>query len=539
MAPIPFRHSAPCKRLGLGLGALLSLSLAGSLAAQAGEQASFVLRVQADTFAVESFTRTADRLEGVLAGAAIGRIAYTLTLGEADATPALHLRAWAPGADPATAPMQEARITMRGDSSVAEITTSAGTRTERLGTRAGAVLYLNPSMAHIEQLVRRARALDGDRAEIPVLMVQGGQTVTATVTRQGADSVLVAIGALELHLAVSPEGRVLGGAIPLQNLTFSRVDHALPTTVAASAPPDYSAPEGAPYTAEEVTVPTPAGHRLVGTLTRPRQRGRVPAVVMITGSGAQDRDQAIGILPGYRPFRDIADTLSRRGIAVLRLDDRGTGASTGDFAAATSADFADDIRAALAYLRTRTDIDPRRLGLVGHSEGGVIAPMVAATDPSLRAIVLIAGTARTGREIIAFQQRQAVDTNPMIAPESRDSIFAAMQEQFYAGSAQQPWLRFFLDHDPLPVARQVSRTPVLIVHGETDRQVTVDQAETLAAAFREAGNRDVTVRTFADVNHLLLHDPDGNPAGYMGLAGRQVVPDVRGALAEWLAQRLR
>jgi uncharacterized protein len=165
--------------------------------------------------------------------------------------------------------------------------------------------------------------------------------------------------------------------------------------------------------------------------------------------------------------------------------------------------------------------------------------MVAATDPSLRAIVLIAGTARTGREIIAFQQRQAVDTNPMIAPESRDSIFAAMQEQFYAGSAQQPWLRFFLDHDPLPVARQVSRTPVLIVHGETDRQVTVDQAETLAAAFREAGNRDVTVRTFADVNHLLLHDPDGNPAGYMGLAGRQVVPDVRGALAEWLAQRLR
>jgi uncharacterized protein len=514
------------------------LGFAAPAAGQGGEEAGFVVLMRADTFAVESFTRTADRLEGVLAGRAIGRLAYSMTLGPDATTPELRLRAWRPGAEPDAGPMQEAHLRVVGDSSVAEITTPAGTHTERLATRRDAMLYLNPSFAQMEQLVLRARAVGGDSADIPVLMVQGGQTITATVVRQGADSVVVSFGGLQLRAAVGADGRLLGGSIPAQNLTFTRVEHALPTAVRVE-PPDYSAPEGAPYVAEEVVVETQAGHRLLGTLTRPQRRGRVPAVVTITGSGAQDRDQALPMLPGYRPFRDIADTLSRRGIAVLRLDDRGTGASTGEFAGATSADFADDVRAALAYLRSRPDIDPRRLGLVGHSEGGLIAPMVAATDPSLRAIVLVAGPAQTGREIIAFQQRQAVDANPAIPQAGRDSAFAAMHERLLDGAAEQPWLRFFLDHDPLPVARQVRRTPVLILHGETDRQVTVEQATALAAAFRLGGNRDVTVHTFADVNHLLLRDPDGSPSGYMTLPGRTVVPEVRGALADWLARRMR
>src|SRR5439155_12086266 len=169
--------------------------------------------------------------------------------------------------------------------------------------------------------------------------------------------------------------------------------------------PDYSAPSDAPYVAEEVTVQTPMGHTLAGTLTLPKGASaahRAGAIVTITGSGPQERDEAIG-LQGYRPFRQYADSLGRRGIAVLRMDDRGTAASKGTFHGATSADFAEDIRAGLAYLRTRPEIDSTRLGLLGHSEGALIAPMVAAKEPALRALVLLAGIARPARATLAFQ----------------------------------------------------------------------------------------------------------------------------------------
>ena len=137
---------------------------------------------------------------------------------------------------------------------------------------------------------------------------------------------------------------------------------------------DYSAPPGAPYEAIAVTVPSPAGHTLAGTLTLPKGASRahpVAAIVTITGSGPEDRDEALPGVDGYRPFRQFADSLGRRGIAVLRMDDRGYGESTGKHKGATSADFADDIRAGLAYLRTRPEIDAKRLGLLGHSEGGL------------------------------------------------------------------------------------------------------------------------------------------------------------------------
>ena len=138
---------------------------------------------------------------------------------------------------------------------------------------------------------------------------------------------------------------------------------------------------------------TPAGHTLAGTLTLPKGASRtkpVSAIVTVTGSGAQDRDENIG-LPGFRPFRQLADSLGRRGIAVLRMDDRGTGSSGGTFKGSTSADFAEDVRAGLAYLRTRPEIRADRLGVLGHSEGALIAPMVAEKEPTLRAIVLLAG----------------------------------------------------------------------------------------------------------------------------------------------------
>src|SRR5262249_9218930 len=149
------------------------------------------------------------------------------------------------------------------------------------------------------------------------------------------------------------------------------------------------------------------------------------AIVTITGSGTEERDESIPGVKGYRPFRQVADTLGRRGIAVLRLDDRGAGGSDMGPPGPTSADFADDIRAALADLRTRKDIDGDRLGLVGHSEGGMIAPMVAATDARLKAIALMAGPARTGRKIILYQQRYAIDSMQRITGPKRDTAIAA------------------------------------------------------------------------------------------------------------------
>lgn len=304
---------------------------------------------------------------------------------------------------------------------------------------------------------------------------------------------------------------------------------------------DYSTPLGAPYTAEDVTVTTPAGHTLAGTLTLPAGASRtspVPAIVTITGSGAQERDETLPMLPGYQPFRQLADSLGRRGIAVLRMDDRGTGGSTGDHRTATSADFAEDIRAGLAYLRTRPEIDASRLGLAGHSEGGLIAPIVAVKEPALRGIVLMAGPAWGGRRILEFQLANLVRLNESLSAASRDSALASIPARIDSIRDSGPWMKFFIDHDMLAVARQI-RQPVLVLNGETDQQVTPEQAAELAAAIRAGGNRDVTAHVFAAVNHLFIYDPNGAPTGYARLSRSAVEPEVIGMTVEWLVQKIK
>src|SRR5687768_15499616 len=324
-------------------------------------------------------------------------------------------------------------------------------------------------------------------------------------------------------------------------LTLKRGDQAAVTPTATPTPkPDYSAPADAPYIAEEVLVKTPAGHTLAGTLTLPKSASRtkpVSAIVTASGSGPQDRDENIG-LPGFRPFRQIADSLARRGIAVLRMDDRGTGASGGTFKGSTSADFAEDVRAGLAYLRTRPEIRADRLGVLGHSEGAIIAPMVAEKEPTLRAIVLLAGIARPGRTALHFQLKNGIERNTKLTPEMRASQIAELDKSIDARMSD-PWMKFFLTYDPAPTMRRV-KTPVLILTGSRDQQAVPEEVALIEAAFKEGGNKDVTARVLPDLNHLFVHDTDGFPANYTKLPPPVMMQaDVVGMITDWLAQRLR
>jgi uncharacterized protein len=225
---------------------------------------------------------------------------------------------------------------------------------------------------------------------------------------------------------------------------------------------------------------------------------------------------------------------------VLRYDDRGVGASTGreSRVVATSADFANDVREVVKFLRGRTDVDGARIALVGHSEGAVIAPMVASQDKGIRAIALLAGSAYTGRRISMFQNQDLVNQNRSLTRAQRDSIMATIPARLDAAAKSEPWVEFFMQHDPLKVARLVSQ-PTLILQGETDRQVTPEQADTLAATLRAAGNADVTVQKFGATNHLFLADSVGAAPGYASLPDKRIRRSVLGALADWLVVKLK
>jgi len=303
-------------------------------------------------------------------------------------------------------------------------------------------------------------------------------------------------------------------------------------------------------------VRTAAGHTLVGTLTLPEPGATpVPAVVLISGSHPQTRDMVGSTFEPfsrYRPFRQIADRLSRDGIAVLRLNDRSTGCSGGSaLSQVSTADRADDTRAALAFLRTRADVDPQRLGLVGISEGASIAVMIAATDHGLGGIVSMAGTGAPGWQIWAYQTRYLISLGEEMdrakkarwrAGEDPEVILAervAEARAHVAAGAADPWWTFFFDYDPRMDARQIT-CPVLLLHGDRDSNVPVAHAQALAGAIRSGGNEDVTVTIFAGYNHLFLPDADGGFRRYGDLLVHttQVPEPVLDHIADWLADRL-
>lgn len=407
---------------------------------------------------------------------------------------------------------------------------------------------------------------------------------------QGANGIpfsLVTVDGARLHLEIAAIGGSYDGTLSDDGKTiqgtWKQSGASLTLDLArgeAASMPEPKRPQEPkppfPYRAEDVTIPGPGGITLAGTLTLPQGTGPFPAVVLISGSGAQDRDELVF---NHRPFLVLADHLTRQGLAVLRMDDRGTGKSTGHFATATTEDFAQDVTAEVAFIRARKDIDGKRVGLVGHSEGGIIAPMVASRSGDVSFIVLMAGVgvpmehiivrqlsqilkaSGAGDEVIAFNAK-AMGRMCTIAKADQDSIlvrarlelaadslsaeFAAMDSSQAAVGRQMlnrgidmvssRWFRYLLRLDFTAALKKV-RVPVLAINGSLDIQV--DPRENLPAiekALRAGGNPDVTIREMPGLNHLFQTATTGSPMEYASIE-ETMSPEAMKVVSDWIAAR--
>jgi fermentation-respiration switch protein FrsA (DUF1100 family) len=335
-----------------------------------------------------------------------------------------------------------------------------------------------------------------------------------------------------------------------------------------------------PYNEEEVSYENEeAGVKLAGTLTTPKSEGPFPAVILISGSGQQNRDEEI---LGHRPFLLLSDYLTRRGIAVLRVDDRGVGGSTGNFSQATTEDFAGDVLAGIEYLKSREDIDPARIGLIGHSEGGLIAPIVAVESPDVAFIVMMAGPGITGEEILYLQSElisraEGADNETLarnaalmksiysvVKEEQNDTLAAeklqklimdevenmSEEEKKSSGYSEEaleaqvnaqvqnlisPWMRFFLTYDPAPTLMKV-KCPVLAINGEKDLQVPPEEnLQAIEEALKAGGNRDYTVKELPGLNHLFQTAETGSPSEYARI-NETISPAALELIGDWVSE---
>ncbi len=319
-----------------------------------------------------------------------------------------------------------------------------------------------------------------------------------------------------------------------------------------------------PYREEDVAYKNDAaGITLAATLTIPPGKGPFPAVLLITGSGPQDRDES---LMGHRPFLVLADYLTRRGVIVLRADDRGVGKSGGNFAEATTADFAIDAEAGVAYLKTRPEADPRKIGLIGHSEGGVIAPMVAARNPAVAFIVMMASTGVPGDEVVAAQgmlisqaggmsreqaEKNATEEREILALVKQEKSNAVLEKKLrerLAGKVPQaqigmqikvmsaPWFRYFIAYDPAIALKQVT-CPVLAINGEKDLQAPPKQnVPAIRNALEAAGNKHFEVEELPGLNHLFQTAKTGAPSEY-GQIEETMSPVALERIARWVLRQ--
>ncbi|HLA10341.1 MAG TPA: alpha/beta hydrolase [Pyrinomonadaceae bacterium] len=332
-----------------------------------------------------------------------------------------------------------------------------------------------------------------------------------------------------------------------------------------------------PYLEEEVSYKNVTDNvKLAGTLTLPRTGTNHPAVILITGSGGQDRNETIA---GHRPFLVLADSLTRKGVAVLRVDDRGVGGSDLGPLTATSESYAGDVLAGIQYLKIRKEINAKQIGLIGHSEGGMIAPLVAARSNDVAFLVLLAGLGQTGADVM-YQQTELIHKASGVSPSITAETIAVLkstieilktkpdkktaEQLIRAGIARQSaeipddqkkdfapikammeaqipmyvseWFRFFAAFDPQPTLKTV-RIPVLALNGELDLQVPwKENLDLIAAALKAGANKDYTVKAFPKLNHLFQTCQTGLPSEY-GKIEETISPQVLQTVSDWILER--
>lgn len=335
-----------------------------------------------------------------------------------------------------------------------------------------------------------------------------------------------------------------------------------------------------PYDEEEVSYRNVKDNvKLAGTLSLPRNGNRKhPAVILISGSGPQNRDSLVA---GHRLFLVLSDHLTRQGIAVLRVDDRGTGDSELGSLAVTSENYMGDVLAGVDFLKTRREINPKKIGLIGHSEGGMIAPMAAAHSKDVAFIILLAGLGQRGEDVVTtqtelMQRVQGTDSDTIAQGtvllnkiqaivktendenrreqlvkeeltrhvgtmnETQRKAFAPLESSIRTlmPMFRMPWFRYFITFEPALVLRRV-KVPVLALNGELDLQVAwKENLDLIAAALKAAKNKDYTVKAFPRLNHLFQTATTGLPSEY-GKIEETMSPEVLHTMSDWIMQRAK
>jgi pimeloyl-ACP methyl ester carboxylesterase len=345
-------------------------------------------------------------------------------------------------------------------------------------------------------------------------------------------------GDVAVNLTAGSDGGLIRVSIPSQAIDVMREDVASPT----SRTQVYSNPGD-----EAVVIPAP-GFNIGATLTRPKTpAARMPVVILLSGSGVGDRD---GFALGIPVFAQLAGTLADAGFLAVRYDKRGNGQSGGRSESATISDYADDIRAIVRWLMERKDVDPKRIALVGHSEGAWVALLAASRERRIAAVASIAGPSSTGAELLLEQQQLSLDLLNLPAAEREKRVATQRQIQSAAitgkgwesvpaemrKQADTPWFQSFVAFDPSKVLDDV-RAPLLFVHGEIDRQVPVAHLDRLAGLARKlSDSKSVEVVVVRGVNHLLVPAITGEVSEYATLTDRNVSKDITMAVSNWLTK---
>lgn len=323
-----------------------------------------------------------------------------------------------------------------------------------------------------------------------------------------------------------------------------------------------------PYESEDLIIENTKDSVKIGaTLTKPKGLKNYAVAILISGSGAQNRDSE---LLGHKPFLVISDYLTQNNIAVLRMDDRGIGTSTGNYAAATLVDLKEDVQAVVSYLKQRSDIDKNKIGMIGHSLGGIVAPMVAADDKSIAFVIMMAGSGVRGDEVM-LKQKELIETKMGLAPEMvatgqknmkelykvivqygqdgaslKDSMTAHFKRTYgdqlpefqlnaMLKQLSVPWLLDFIRHDPKPALQQV-KCPLLAIGGSNDLQVPATvNLEAIKKAVTEAGNSKVEVLEYPKLNHLFQECETGLPNEYSTIQ-QTIAPQVLEKMVNWLKE---